>query len=523
MKLPYLSDDCIYYILKYLRDDHSTLFNCLLVNRFWCKETVPFLYANPFEHLIGSKNNTTHKCSIIFTLISCFDKAEILKLKNQLNEYNDNINYYINEENESLFEYPKYLENYNCLTINNIIFEWFKNFFNIPSNNEIVANFIPTFHQSNLRQSINIKRLDISFYSFFFNKNNNIRSFDQNLTKLNSLSLRDINEKCNDFTQEFLESVANICSNLKRLEISSLPNNISMKIKENLCKIIQNQNKFNALKISRCESFLNNIFLSLEFQKHSLVYIEFVGINFGNIPFKNFITLYNLKYLSFIYCGEISSEQCNLLNFATFKLKELTLLTWSNNIALSMIKYLGKSLQKLYFDGISITITIIEYISTYCLNLNSLKLRIGSGINYVFPYFKNLRINNLILIIHNQYFRNNLLANLFENLAPINVKEISIYLFYFSDTTLKEILENCHHRLEMINLNINIDLEKLQIILNYIEKNNNSLKFLGTKKLERVLKDEETKLLDQIKARGVTLLDFYSVYHECSPLIYNSF
>ncbi|GBC41156.2 hypothetical protein GLOIN_2v1516475 [Rhizophagus irregularis DAOM 181602=DAOM 197198] len=421
MKLPYLSDDCIYYILKYLRDDHSTLFNCLLVNRFWCKETVPFLYANPFEHLIGSKNNTTHKCSIIFTLISCFDKAEILRIKNQLND------------------------------------------------------------------------------------------------------LRDINEKCNDFTQEFLESVANICSNLKRLEISSLPNNISMKIKENLCKIIQNQNKFNALKISRCESFLNNIFLSLEFQKHSLVYIEFVGINFGNIPFKNFITLYNLKYLSFIYCGEISSEQCNLLNFATFKLKELTLLTWSNNIALSMIKYLGKSLQKLYFDGISITITIIEYISTYCLNLNSLKLRIGSGINYVFPYFKNLRINNLILIIHNQYFRNNLLANLFENLAPINVKEISIYLFYFSDTTLKEILENCHHRLEMINLNINIDLEKLQIILNYIEKNNNSLKFLGTKKLERVLKDEETKLLDQIKARGVTLLDFYSVYHECSPLIYNSF
>src|SRR4051812_5578533 len=124
MNSSYLLDDCIYDILKYLRDDHSTLFNCLLVNRFWCKETVPLLYADPFNHVNDSINDKPHKCSIISTLILCFDKAEILQFKNQLIQFNDNNNYnYINDENEPLFKYPKYLENYSCSTVDNISFD----------------------------------------------------------------------------------------------------------------------------------------------------------------------------------------------------------------------------------------------------------------------------------------------------------------------------------------------------------------------------------------------------------------
>ncbi|PKY48565.1 hypothetical protein RhiirA4_464201 [Rhizophagus irregularis] len=528
---PYLLDDCIYNILEHLQDDYSTLFNCLLVNRFWCKETVPLLYADPFEYLIDYVDvTTTTQYTIIFTLILCFDKVEILRLIDLLNKSNINVNNtYINDENEPLFEYSKYLKNYNCLTVNNIIIECFRNYLTIPSNHEIVKNFIPIFHQSNLNKNNNIKQFGISLYSFY-NQNYNIQNFTQNLTKLNSLNLQDVNVTFNTLAQEFLKSMSNTCLNLRKFEICSLLK--SKEIKENLCAIIQNQNKLKAFKISQCGSLLNDILSSLEFQKHSLVYIEFEDINFRNISFENFITLYNLKYLNFTNCQLLSIDQCDILNFASFKLKELTLITnnWNNDVTHSLIKYLGDPLQKLYFFG-SLTISFIVCLSTFCLNLNSLKISISPDIDYsIYSYFKNLRTNNLILLINNRnYHLRNVTAKMMSQLARNyilnNIKEITIHYFYynFRDTKLLgTFLENCHHNLETINLDISINSEDLKMILNNIEKNNISLKFLGMKKLGKVLEDEEMKLLDQIKARGVTLVNFSTIHHEHSPLTYYS-
>src|SRR5579859_7509345 len=112
MILPY---DCLYHILKYLRNDYSTLFNCSLVNRFWCRTAIPFLYANPFK-----PNNY----SIILNLILSLNKTEILQLKNilKLIDINDDINIdNVIDKHKPLFDYPKYLEHYDCYVINNFI------------------------------------------------------------------------------------------------------------------------------------------------------------------------------------------------------------------------------------------------------------------------------------------------------------------------------------------------------------------------------------------------------------------
>ncbi|GES89973.1 hypothetical protein RCL_jg23758.t1 [Rhizophagus clarus] len=65
--------------------------------------------------------------------------------------------------------------------------------------------------------------------------------------------------------REFLEGVANICLNLRRLSISSLDKSIHMGIKEHICTIIRKQNKLTALQL-RLGSSLNGIHLSLESQ-----------------------------------------------------------------------------------------------------------------------------------------------------------------------------------------------------------------------------------------------------------------
>jgi hypothetical protein len=76
-------------------------------------------------------------------------------------------------------------------------------------------------------------------------------------------------------------------------------------------------------------------------------------------------------------------------------------------------------------------------------------------------------------------------------------------------------LESCHDCLEVINLSCSIELDILEIILNYIERsNNNSLKLFGVKILEGILDDELLRLSDQIKAKGVKIVDFDSTSHK---------
>ena len=87
--------DLIDEVLKHLKNDSSTLFNCLLLNRIWCARAVLPLYENPFENIViykysnpkntfnHAENINTNKYSIIWTLILCFNKAELSYLKDR--------------------------------------------------------------------------------------------------------------------------------------------------------------------------------------------------------------------------------------------------------------------------------------------------------------------------------------------------------------------------------------------------------------------------------------------------------
>ncbi|CAB5217156.1 unnamed protein product [Rhizophagus irregularis] len=501
MTLLYLTDDCFYYILQYLKNDCSTLFTCLLVNRFWCKTTIPFLYANPFTK-ISKKNHL-----IISTIIFCFNKEEILQLKKQFNNIN------IDEEHKPLFEYLKYLEDYNHFEIDSTIISYYSGL--SISCNKIYNDIIPIFHKSILRQSKNIKQLSISLNLFYMYKlcengkenvvykesfkNFNIQNFISNLTKLNSLSFYLNGAIDNEIEQEFLRCIANFSLNLRRLIINLNQTSGRLLVKptykydttitwEYLYKIIQGQNKLKIFKIWNCYSLLNNILSSLEFQKHSLVHIEFKTTNFINVNLKSFNNLYNLEYLKFNHCEGILLNQCE---FLSFKLKELSFRRniWNVDVTSLMIKYLGASLQRLIIIE-NLSNHFIENISMYCPNLIFLELNIITSYN----------INTTFFI----------------NLANINVSKITIYIYpYASNRFLKfkEFLENCHNSFEMINLNHTIELEFLKIVLNYIERsNNNSLKIFGMMNLDKELNDEELKLLNQIKAKGVRIMEFNSIH-----------
>ncbi|PKK58629.1 hypothetical protein RhiirC2_857697, partial [Rhizophagus irregularis] len=431
MTLSYLTDDCFYHTLQYLQNDDSTLFNCLLVNRFW---------------------------------------SEILQLKEQLVEVNQINNINIDEEHKPLFEYLKYLENYNEFEIESAILRYYSSL--SISQNKMYNKIIPIFHQSILRQSSNIKKIDISldlFYKKSF-KNFNVQNSNLNLIKLNSLIIRLNGTANNEVGQGFLSNIADVSLNLRLLIINlnqrsrrllvnpTTSNNlIDTTTWKKLYKIIQGQNKLKIFIIWNC-FLLNNILSSLESQKQSLVHIVFNHTNFVNVNLKSLNNLYNLEYLIFEYCEGLLLNQCDILNFASFKLKELSFKRdkWDDVITLSIIKYLGEPLQTISVENI--TIPLIENIPLYCPNLILLKIGIFSHVDFSEVSFYRKLANNV----------------------PINVSKISFYINSRTSNNsnnflkFKEFLENCHNNFEMINLNHNIELEFLKIVLNYIERSNNN-------------------------------------------------
>jgi hypothetical protein len=504
MTSPYLPDDCIYYILKYLQPYHSSLFKCILVNRFWCRTTIPLLYANPF--IYTNKN-------IILTFILCFSKAEILQLKNQIKLFGiENIN--INDNYKPLFEYPKYLKNYDCLVINSTILEWFKDlsYSLYKQENEIIENFCPTFHQSILSRCINVKQFSISIDFIDSNPNFNIPT--SNLTKLYSLSLNSLMYNDQKIEKEFLDNMAMYCLNLKELKVSSsMWIVISLAITENLCTLIQKQNNLEKFSISYY--LFNNILFSLEFQKHSLVFIEFSNIDFCDISFKNFINFYNLNHLIFSNCKDTKPlDKYEILQFASFKLKKLEFNGNYWNETIVIIKYLGTSLQCLSINE-TLSIPMIKNVSKYCLNLIILEItthHFKFNDILVFPYFKNLRISKLYLTIDGiseveltyDGIRE-ILINLANNLS-INVKEITFKFYQYDQPLLfLSFLANCHNYLEKINFDYYINSEIFKIILHYIESYKNSLKILCIFRVKKVLNDKELNLLDKIKVKGINV------------------
>ncbi|GBC31852.2 hypothetical protein GLOIN_2v1801976 [Rhizophagus irregularis DAOM 181602=DAOM 197198] len=312
------------------------------------------------------------------TLSYLTDDSEILQLKEQL-EVNQINNINIDEEHKPLFEYPKYLENYNDFGINSTI-----------------------------------------------------RRYCSGLSISHSKIIRLNGTTNNEVGQEFLRNIADVSLNLRQLIINlnqrsrrllinpTTSNNLIDKTTwKKLYKIIQGQNKLKIFKLWNCSSSLNNILSSLEFQKHSLVHIEFNNTNFVNVSLKSFNNLYNLECLIFEYCEGLLLNQCEILNFASFKLKEISFIRdkWNIDITPSIIKYLGEPLQRLSVENL--TIPLIENISLYCPNLILLKIGIYSHIDFSgLAFFKDLRAKMLNITIFydiDKFFRK------LANNVPINV------------------------------------------------------------------------------------------------------
>ncbi|CAG8822397.1 28049_t:CDS:1, partial [Racocetra persica] len=110
--IPYpLSLDCLINIIEYLKNDRATLYSCVMVNRIWCKTSVPLLWSRPFEHQMFGKEVT-----ILQTYISCLnfhDKAQLIDHGTQLPDMPN-----------PTFDYPRYLRGFDSENFDRAIEDW---------------------------------------------------------------------------------------------------------------------------------------------------------------------------------------------------------------------------------------------------------------------------------------------------------------------------------------------------------------------------------------------------------------
>jgi hypothetical protein len=512
MTVTYLTDDCIYHILNYLQNNRFTLFNCLLVNRFWSKVTIPLLYANPFSRLKDG-----NKTLIINTFLLCLNEEE----RNYLIKQNNNhkkLNPKLFQKNEIklIYEYPNYIKKLSKFLIYNAIDHWYRQQIKVTTCNNLNDNmslFIKaTFYHMFLRKSDYIIDLEISL-NLLKQEIFNINIINIKISNLIILKLNSCYYKTHEIFYEFLQTILKNCKNLKRLDLIDI--NLYYNSNE-LSSIIKQQTElkeFNFYGFYKLSS--NDIFSSLEYQKNSLISLKFHDINLQYSILQSVIKLHNLKSLEIIYCYGMTLELCQIFEFVSFKLQELTIKNiWESNITSEIIKYLGKYLLRLKIEHINVE--IMKSIIQYSLKLQTLDI-IYSGYHInlsILPYLKILKIKNLNIYL-NAYIIESFFIKLAENLSN-TITKIS-FVTNINEINLLKFLTNCYYNNNLISLNFNqkFELKHLKIILNCIKNNNNNnLKYLGIRNLDKIWNTKELILLDQIKERGIKLVEFRDNFKE---------
>ncbi|CAG8736634.1 15821_t:CDS:1, partial [Cetraspora pellucida] len=81
---PRLYTDCLVKIFSFLRDDHSSLHSCALVNHLWCQNAIPLLWEDPLDSKKLDGRNEKHKrYSLVNTYISGLPQVSHKVLKSE--------------------------------------------------------------------------------------------------------------------------------------------------------------------------------------------------------------------------------------------------------------------------------------------------------------------------------------------------------------------------------------------------------------------------------------------------------
>ncbi|PKC69504.1 hypothetical protein RhiirA1_455938 [Rhizophagus irregularis] len=498
-KLPEITDD----IVQYFRNDYKTLHSCVLVNRAWCRITIPLLWKEPFS--IPVKNY--HFIEIYLHNLNDYDKTKlnVCGINNKI------------FPSKTLFNYPSFIQRINTFKIEQSIEKWitsigvlkdmttivktliYKLLFKIFINNEVnlrtfeilittdqdhrnfneifelilqKPNFICNIRNFKLQRIANVRKI-LQFLEFISLKCNSISSINFQFQKFN--------DENNLLVKKFLSSIINSQQNLKKIsfEYDDLPllndllilnNSLSLVLDNSLLLLNNNINCSNTLKT-----------------------IIFHKINFKNLNNLKqvFEQLNNLESVHIIYCRLLNYELIQqIINITKpFKLKSLFMdeILQIDSLELLLQKS-GDYLENFGFGSFSndsyirnelineLKQQLIDLIIKYCTKIELFDL-FECNINIIYPKIFNLIQNidqNLYYLSidfdDDELLSTNLLLNLGQ-ILPLKLEYLNLSFIIQNINDFEIFLKNSHNTfIKKFLMRNKISKRKIKDILPYIKK-----------------------------------------------------
>ncbi|CAB5212190.1 unnamed protein product [Rhizophagus irregularis] len=268
--------ELIYEVIKYFKTDFSTLHSCILVNRLWCRLTIPLLWEDPFSNPAGNYN---------FIEIYLHNLSGDSKTK--LSEYkiNDNLS-----PSNTLFNYFKYIKNLNTMEFISSVEKWTVE--NLKFGNRY-SNFIC-----------------ISLFKIFI----------ENEIELDNLDIEISNSNLDDILELILQNI-NFIQNIKILNFYICNYSKNMVTKDRVTQIVNLQRNLKEILLDD-----NNfpLYQSLLLSDNSNCSNTLKMIIFYNVDFRNIIDYsYSNTYIEcsstiLLNLGQILPSKLEYLNLCIF-------------------------------------------------------------------------------------------------------------------------------------------------------------------------------------------------------------
>ncbi|CAB5206554.1 unnamed protein product [Rhizophagus irregularis] len=331
-------------IIKYFQNDYSILHSCILVNRFWCRLTIPLLWENPFSIPTGNYN---------FIEIYLNNLNDDFKTK--LIEYNIINNNSLN----IMFNYSKFLKYLNTYKFVFSIEKWF----------EAVIRTLKS--ENRLYSASDLKRLiDTSIFNIFVENEVNLNTLEIEISRIY------YNTRIDNVLGLILQNT-NFIHNIKNLNlyIDYSSSDLSHYNNNNEYTLIKNR----ILEIINLHQNLKKILLSYD---NSPLYISLLLSKYYNCS----NTLNTIIFYYVDFKGQITYQIINLIKNIKQNLNYLSISSTSSS------SYNNKESSSILLQNLGqILPNKLEYL---CLNLRHIK---SSSFEIFLKNSQNIFINKLLI------------------------------------------------------------------------------------------------------------------------------
>ncbi|RIB18384.1 hypothetical protein C2G38_2036946 [Gigaspora rosea] len=450
-------------ILNNLKDEIYSLYSCSLVNRHWCRISIPILWQDPFSF--------NQKPSYISKYFSSLDEEE----KIILGEYGINL-----EISKTIFDYARFLKVLDLFRLEEMVKKWIDFQFGISTS---FSNSLSLkYHIFNsllkifIENGASLHKFDLNFFENFKIKSEVFCSLGRNeqfFSQLQDLSLRIIPEINTESAITLLKVLVKNAMKIKYLKFEEFYS-YDQQVLRALKSIIKSQEQLMQFHLfnSDDEVFesLNGVISTLESQKKSLR--EFIiELCICNEEFKVLMNCENLEILRLRHCKDM--KQLTLTDCKISTLEIINLSIDASEIVLILEKS-GKLLQRLKLVSKNSMILeqslLLKTLKSFCPNITYFEISnyefssqfidfIGSLQKLQFLRLGYLWSMDVITSEKEQIIR-------FAKILPLTLQCLDLRISYLS-SYLCILLKNCYAPLKKLIINNLLYEEQTKAIIEF--------------------------------------------------------